>query len=286
MLPSNGQRPPALQVGQSFIPFKLFTGIFIPEALVRSNLVSPGAKMTYGRLARYSGQDGKCFPAVGTLGQEIGVGVRQAQKYLAELEQAKLIRRRRRFLEGAQTSNAIDFLWHPLFEEGVNDRSPGGVHDSSSGGVHDRSPKESQPEESPSEEIIDSADSATPRLVRHSGACDSVENRANQEQPTHPREGRAINYSNEERKWISDAIGSYGLRRTMREHMREEPPTVIVQKCLAAANGLSVQDIFAILRELCNRGFDPGARNGPRGWGWFPTIIENAVKSEREGRHH
>jgi Helix-turn-helix domain len=107
----NSHGPGSFHVGQPFNPFRLFTGIFIPEALARTNLVSPGAKMAYGRLARYAGQDGKCFPAVGTLAQEIGVGERQAQKYLAELETAKLIRRRTQFTGRVQTSNAIEFLW-------------------------------------------------------------------------------------------------------------------------------------------------------------------------------
>jgi hypothetical protein len=130
----SGHRPTCLLVGQPFNPFRVFTGIFIPEALVRTNLVSAGAKIAYGRLARYAGQDGKCFPAVGTLAQEIGVGERQAQKYVAELETAKLIRRRTQFTGRAQTSNAIDFLWHPLFQDGVNDRSGEGVNDHSPGG--------------------------------------------------------------------------------------------------------------------------------------------------------
>jgi hypothetical protein len=82
--PQGGQRPVALQVGQPFNPFRIFTGIFIPEALVRSDLVSPGAKLAYGRLARYAGQDGRCFPAVETLAQEIGVGKRQAQRYVSD----------------------------------------------------------------------------------------------------------------------------------------------------------------------------------------------------------
>ena len=123
LTPQDGQKPVALHVGQPFNPFRLFTGIFIPEALVQSKLVSPGAKMAYGRLTRYAGQDGKCFPAVETLGQEIGVGERQAQRYLGELERTKLIRRRSRFLEQAQTSNLIEFLWHPLFQDGVTDVS-------------------------------------------------------------------------------------------------------------------------------------------------------------------
>ena len=52
------------------------------ECLIGMNakrLVSAGAKLAYGRLARYAGQDGNCYPAVVTLGAEIGVGSRQAQ---------------------------------------------------------------------------------------------------------------------------------------------------------------------------------------------------------------
>src|SRR5260370_41719720 len=87
-----------------------------------------------------------------TLGAEIGVGERQAQKYVAELEKAKLIRRVSRFAARAQTSNEFEFLWHELFDRGVNDRSGEGVNDNSPQGANDRSPKESQIEESHSEE--------------------------------------------------------------------------------------------------------------------------------------
>src|ERR1039458_9164926 len=41
----------ALEVGQPFNPFGLFTGIFIPDALVRSTAVSAGATLTYGRFS-------------------------------------------------------------------------------------------------------------------------------------------------------------------------------------------------------------------------------------------
>jgi hypothetical protein len=64
--------------------------------------------------------------------------------------------------------------------------------------------------------------------------------------------------------------------------MGEEPPPGIVQKCLAAADGLSVQDLYAILRHRCTHGFEPGTRKGPQGWGWFPKVIENAVYASRE----
>jgi hypothetical protein len=77
-----------MQVGQPFNPFRLFTGIFIPEGLVRANGISPGAKLAYGRLARYAGQDGRCYPSMGALAAEIAVGERQARKYITELERA------------------------------------------------------------------------------------------------------------------------------------------------------------------------------------------------------
>ena len=126
----------------------MFTGIIlIPEGLVRYTWIGAGAKPAGGRLARYAGFDGRCHPTMKTLDKEIGVGARQAQKYVAELERAELIRRVERFIGRGQTSNAFEFLWHLLFEEGANNRSGGGVNDRSREGVNDRSPKESQFEE-------------------------------------------------------------------------------------------------------------------------------------------
>jgi len=133
--PQDRQRPTGLMVGQPFNPYRLFTGIFIPEALVRSKLVSPGAKMAYGRLARYAGKDGRCFPAVSNLALEIGIGARQAQKYLAELEKAKLIRRRIRFSDRAQAHRV------PLASviPGPGERSFGGGGERSFTGGSERS---------------------------------------------------------------------------------------------------------------------------------------------------
>ena len=81
------------------------------------------AKLVWGRLARFAGQDGRCFPAVETIAAEVGIGKRQAQKYMAELERVKLIRRIARFKDGGQESNAFEFLWHRIFEQGMNDDS-------------------------------------------------------------------------------------------------------------------------------------------------------------------
>src|ERR1700687_3443012 len=105
----------------------MFTGLLIPEGLAGWPSISAGAKMAWGRLARYAGVDGQCYPTMKTLGAEIGGGERQAQRYVGELEQATLIRRVRRFARQSQTSNAFEFLWHELFVRGVTDLSGEGV---------------------------------------------------------------------------------------------------------------------------------------------------------------
>lgn len=106
------------EVGQTFNPYKRFTGIFVPDGLLAFKSISPGAKLAYGRLARYAGQDGNCFVSVPRLARELGLGTRQVQKYLAELETERLLRRRRQFSGKRQMSNSIDFLWHRMFEAG------------------------------------------------------------------------------------------------------------------------------------------------------------------------
>jgi hypothetical protein len=64
----------------------MFKGLLVPEALAQRDQISAGAKLIWGRLARYAGKDGQCHPSVKTLGTEVGLGERQTQKYLHELE--------------------------------------------------------------------------------------------------------------------------------------------------------------------------------------------------------
>src|SRR4051812_5326338 len=105
-----------MKPGEPFNPYNVFHALFVPEALARFRGLSPGAKLAYGRLARYAGQNGECYPAVPTLAHEIGVKDRQARSYVAELESKGFIRRVKRFKSGAQTSNEFQFLWHSIFD--------------------------------------------------------------------------------------------------------------------------------------------------------------------------
>lgn len=108
-----------MTVGQPFNPFGLFNGIFIPEALLKAKSLSLGAKVVYGRLTRYAGQNGLCYPAVNTLATEIGLEVRQTRRYISELEEFGLIRRLKRFSgeDKSQTSNGYEFLGHIIFAD-------------------------------------------------------------------------------------------------------------------------------------------------------------------------
>jgi hypothetical protein len=88
--------------------------------------------------------------------------------------------------------------------------------------------------------------------------------------------------SKEERAWMSDVLRSYGRRRTMCEHMQEDPPPQIVQQCLEAAYGVPLRDIREILDHRCTRRCEPGTRKGPNSWGWFPAVIGNAIRARRD----
>jgi hypothetical protein len=256
-----------MQVGQPFNPFRLFTGIFIPEGLVRTNGISPGAKLTYGRLVRYAGQNGECFPAVPTLAAEIGVSVRQTQYYLAELERVKLIRRVTRLSDSGQTSNAYQFLWHSLLGAPVKEIAPGGVQDIAPEGVQDLAPKESQIEESHSEEShnYDLDNPPTNRKNRDS-RLDTV-SRAGCRQYLRLRE----------------ALADYMMLAADDE--RIYPTERVVVDVMDAAGGASEEAVLGCLRYLRQeRGLRPGTKSGPRQFSWFKTVVADyfAQKRNRE----
>jgi hypothetical protein len=253
-----------MQIGQPFNPFRQFTGIFIPEGLVRAKGISPGAKLAYGRLVRYAGQNGNCFPSVDSLAAEIGVGERQAQKYLANLERAKLIRRVKRFSGAGQTSNTFEFLWHSVFEDGVNDRSGEGVNDNSPRGVNESSPKESQIEESHLEEShnADLDYPPTNRKKRDSRLESSSAAVCKQ----YPR--------------LQEALADY---MAVPGEERIYPSARVVVDVVDAAGGRTEDEVIACLRYLREeRGLRPGTKNGPRHFSWFKTVVADYFMQRRD----
>ena len=234
---------------------------------MRAPGISAGAKLAYGRLARYAGQDGRCYPSVAKLAGEIGVRKRQAQKYLAELEREKLIRRASRFAGPTQTSNDIEFLWHSLFEEGVNFRSREGVNNRSPTGVNDRSPKESQ-------------------IIKESHLEESHNN--------------DLDYPPTNRKNRDSLVGSVfvgagprqypELRETLAGYMtvaedeeRVYPSDRQVVDVMDAAKGATEPEVIHCLRYLYNeRGLRPGTKHGPRHFSWFKTVVADYFLQRRD----
>lgn len=252
----------SLEIGEPFNPFGLFNGIFIPECLASCRWLSGGAKLAWGRLARYAGRDGRCYPTMAALGREIGVGERQAQKYVAELERHQLVRRVSRYLGLAQTSNGFEFLWHGLFEEGMSDQE--GVNDRSGERVNDRSPKESHFEESQIEETnIDLDHPATNRKNRDSQPDIPVES-SNCKQ--YPR--------------LREALAGYMTTADDRE--RVYPSDREVVDVMDAANA-SEDEVILCLRHLKEeRGLRSGTRYGPRRFSWFKTVVADYFQKKRD----
>jgi hypothetical protein len=96
----------------------MFSGVLVPDELVRYRGLSPMAKILWARLARYARDSGSVFPAVSTLARELGVSTRQIQRALASLERERFLRRSLRKTEkGDYTSTKYLFLWHSIFAE-------------------------------------------------------------------------------------------------------------------------------------------------------------------------
>jgi hypothetical protein len=258
---------------EPFNPYRLFNGLFVPEALARYGGVSPGAKLAYGRLARYAGQNGKCFPATDTLGAELGVSERQARRYVEELEKADFLRRNARFHGSSQTSNEFEFLWHPVFEgdqqiaevgKGRTSTSGDGRTDMSPGGRTDVSGEESHCEESHGEENSDIDCLITNRKNRDSQSAAWSPSVCKQ----YPR--------------IREALSRYMMNGPDDEQIFPSDRHVV--DVMDAARGTTEEEVIACLNYLRNdRSLKPGTRNGPRSFAWFATVVQDYF-TKRESR--
>ena len=64
----------------------------IPNDILRRTDLSHGAKLCCARLIQYADKDGQAFPKLKTLGEELGCSPRNVQRFIAELEDHKLLR--------------------------------------------------------------------------------------------------------------------------------------------------------------------------------------------------
>ena len=64
----------------------------VPNCMLKSNKLSPGAKLTYAMLLSYAWQNEFCFPGQETLAEDMGSGLRSVVRYIRELEDAKFLK--------------------------------------------------------------------------------------------------------------------------------------------------------------------------------------------------
>jgi helix-turn-helix protein len=58
----------------------------VPNHILESNKISPGAKLTYAMLLKYAWQNDFCFPGQDRLSTDMGVSLRSTNTYVQELE--------------------------------------------------------------------------------------------------------------------------------------------------------------------------------------------------------
>lgn len=106
-------------VGDVFNPYRMFTFVVIPNCIVRSTKLTSTAKLCFGRMLQYAGEDGKCYPKQDTLAKEIGKSRIQIIRVIQELENMKLIRRIKANMEKFTSiqSNHYVFLWHTMYQD-------------------------------------------------------------------------------------------------------------------------------------------------------------------------
>ena len=68
----------------------------VPNHILETSKISPGAKLAYAMLLKYAWQNNFCFPGQDRLAKDMGGGVRSIVRYVQELETGgfvKIVRR-------------------------------------------------------------------------------------------------------------------------------------------------------------------------------------------------
>ncbi len=116
------------KIGDVFNPYRMFTGIFIPEGVCRYKGIGGPQKLIYGRLLRYAGENGEAYPSIPTLAEEVGLCERQCRTHIETLEEHGFLNIEKR--EGR--TDVYKFLFHECYDGdvGVPRQKPAGVSES------------------------------------------------------------------------------------------------------------------------------------------------------------
>ncbi len=110
-----------LRVGQPFVPYSLFIGAFLPEAVTASTILTGTEKVCWAKLNYFAGKKGYCYPSIKTLAQSIGVSVRQISRVIKGLMDKGFIARKAPDpnQKGKYRTTSYYFLWHESFNDGA-----------------------------------------------------------------------------------------------------------------------------------------------------------------------
>lgn len=104
-----------LVVGQRFNPYWRFRRVsVIPNELMGYPDLSPSAKLLWARLAQYAGKDGKAYPSIAALADDLNLKERQVQNLLADLKKKGFIESRK-----GPRNNSYYFLLHSCLIKGI-----------------------------------------------------------------------------------------------------------------------------------------------------------------------
>ena len=101
-----------MKIGEAFNPWQRFQGILIPDGIVSANWLTAPDKIVFGRLLKFAGKNGECWPSHDRLARDCGVSRATVRRAIQGLLRAHLIEVRRSRLGGA---NSYEFLWHEIY---------------------------------------------------------------------------------------------------------------------------------------------------------------------------
>ena len=67
----------------------------------------------------------------------------------------------------------------------------------------------------------------------------------------------------------------WGYMQGQRRERVAAPDAQIVERCVKALNGHTVEELGALLRERFRAGYRVDQTRGPRSYAWFPALIQN-----------